>query len=182
MLEAHNGGEYDATNIFPNPVVTGVTKIGKDHIKQLGPTIENIAWHKSGIFKVQRPAFSTVQDDDVTAVLRHRASEKDVTLEFVDLDHSLPNEALPLRPDVQKLNASLALSLTRAWLKERGTAHSQDMTAEDIRSGVEHFSWPGRFQQINQEGNQWFLDGAHNDMSIEHAAQWFAEMVAPKET
>ena len=51
IFETHNGGEYDATNVVMEPVVTAVTSLGMDHVDMLGPTIENIAWHKSGIFK-----------------------------------------------------------------------------------------------------------------------------------
>lgn len=57
IFETHYGGEYDATNVMQNPVVTGITSLGMDHIAQLGPTIENIAWHKAGIFKSRSPAF-----------------------------------------------------------------------------------------------------------------------------
>lgn len=34
------------------PVVCGVTSLGIDHTSVLGTTIESIAWHKAGIFKV----------------------------------------------------------------------------------------------------------------------------------
>ena len=43
IYETYIGGEYDSTNVFQNPVVTGITTIGMDHIEQLGPMIENIA-------------------------------------------------------------------------------------------------------------------------------------------
>lgn len=34
------------------PVACGVTSLGMDHINKLGETLESIAWHKAGIFKV----------------------------------------------------------------------------------------------------------------------------------
>lgn len=52
ILEVGVGGTYDSTNIVPNPVVTGITTLGIDHIHVLGKTIQDIAWQKSGIFKV----------------------------------------------------------------------------------------------------------------------------------
>ena len=52
ILEVGVGGTYDSTNIVPNPVVTGITALGIDHINVLGKTIQDIAWQKSGIFKV----------------------------------------------------------------------------------------------------------------------------------
>ena len=36
-----------------NPVVCGITSLGIDHCSILGNTLEEIAWHKSGIFKVK---------------------------------------------------------------------------------------------------------------------------------
>ncbi|KAL8969056.1 MAG: hypothetical protein Q9197_004549, partial [Variospora fuerteventurae] len=80
IYETHNGGEFDATNVIQKPVVTGVTTIGMDHVEQLGPLIENIAWHKAGIFKHGSPAFSTFQEPAAATVLQQRASEKNVTL------------------------------------------------------------------------------------------------------
>jgi len=62
ICETHLGVEYDATNIVRNPVVTGITTIGMDHVKLLGPSIEDIAWHKAGIFKPGSLAFSTFQE------------------------------------------------------------------------------------------------------------------------
>ena len=52
VLEVGIGGTYDSTNIVPNPIVTGITALGIDHVKVLGNTIQDIAWQKSGIFKV----------------------------------------------------------------------------------------------------------------------------------
>ena len=57
IYETHSGGEYDYTNII-KPAVTGITIIGMDYVRALGPKIENIAWHKAGIFKAGVPVFS----------------------------------------------------------------------------------------------------------------------------
>ena len=84
VYETHHGGEYDATNVIQNPIVTIVTSLGMDHVRQLGPGIENIAWHKSGIFKRGANAFSSKQDEAPTKMLRQRAAEKDVKIEFVE--------------------------------------------------------------------------------------------------
>lgn len=52
ILEVGVGGTYDSTNIVPKPVVTGITALGIDHVNVLGNTLQEIAWHKGGIFKV----------------------------------------------------------------------------------------------------------------------------------
>ena len=60
IYKTHLGGEYDATNIVWNPMITAITSVAMDHVKSLGLTIEEIAWHKAGIFKRGSLAFSTV--------------------------------------------------------------------------------------------------------------------------
>ncbi|OBS25954.1 hypothetical protein FPOA_06486 [Fusarium poae] len=153
IFETHHGGEYDATNVIEHPVATVITPLGMDHINQLGPNIENIAWHKAGIFKAGSIALSSPQQPlDAEEVLRSRASEKGIKVHIVGNDPSLPEDAPNLKPDVQRMNSSLALSTVRHFLQ---------------------FSWPGRFQSLVQGPFVWFLDSAHNEMSVGKAAEWF---------
>ena len=176
ICETHNGGEYDATNIFAHPIATGIATIGMDHVLQLGPTIENIAWHKSGIFKSGSPAFSVGQEHQVAAVLRRRASDKNVSLEFVE-DDTVNNSDVPvMKTAVQRRNASLAQKLANAFLSQKQPTSCHTLTPHEIREGVERFTWLGRFQQIIQGNHRWFLDGAHNEMSVPYTAQWFADV------
>ncbi|KAI1621587.1 putative tetrahydrofolylpolyglutamate synthase [Exophiala viscosa] len=176
IIETHHGGEYDATNIVPAPVVTGITSIGLDHLAQLGPTIQDVAWHKAGIFKSGSLAFSAPQDPEVEAVLRSRADEKDVQLEIVGVDQSVPRDANALRAPVQRINCSLAIALVSAFLSRKSPSDEKALRREDIENGIEHFSWPGRFEVIKTPNCTWYLDGAHNELSIGQAVQWFAEM------
>lgn len=180
IYETHAGGEYDATNVIRAPIVTAITSIAMDHVKLFGPTIENIAWHKAGIFKPGSIAFSTLQENAVTTVLQQRASEKGVHLEFVGIDPTLPTDATALKPKVQKINCSLALSAVRAWLSVKAPA-LQSHTKDFLACGIKQFFCPGRYQQINDRNYQWFLDGAHNELSLQHAVQWFAEIVLEDE-
>jgi len=178
VYETHHGGEYDATNVISRPVATGVTTIGLDHVDQLGPTIENIAWHKSGIFKTGVPAFSSFQESQVIPILKNRAEERNTTLEFVELNPHLPTELPILQPYVQRRNCSLALALVQSFLTQRAPTKIDILSPESIRKGVEQFYWPGRFQIIVQGKQQWFLDGAHNQLSGTVAGHWFADAAA----
>lgn len=175
IYETHNGGEYDATNVIQKPIVTGITTIGIDHVEQLGPAIENIAWHKAGIFKRGSPAFSTLQEPAAAAVLQQRASEKNVALKFIDLDPTLPCKAFVLKPEVQRTNCSLAIALAGTFLKVKAPEEHCILVSQDVLRGIEQFSWPGRYHHIVDGNHQWFLDGAHNELSIQKAAQWFVE-------
>ena len=52
IMEVGIGGQYDCTNLIKNPVVCGVSSLGLDHTSILGNSVDKIAWHKAGIFKV----------------------------------------------------------------------------------------------------------------------------------
>lgn len=174
IFETHHGGEYDATNFVEKPIVTGITTIGLDHIAQLGPSIENIAWHKAGIFKPGTPAFSAPQDPAVASTLQDRAAEKGVTLRFVEEDPLLPGDAKALQVPVQRTNCSVALALVNAFLEHQEIPEHKHLAPSDVSRGIEKFSWAGRFEVIVEGKNQWFLDGAHNELSVKQAAEWFA--------
>jgi folylpolyglutamate synthase len=176
IFETHHGGEYDATNVIDHPIATVITSLGMDHAKQLGPTIENIAWHKSGIFKHGAQAFSAPQEVGAAEILRSRAAKKNVKIQFVADDQSLPNIVPQLTPNVQRMNCSIALATVRFFLKMKAPNELGPILPSDVQRGIEQFSWPGRFQVLSEGTFQWFLDGAHNEMSVAKAAEWFVEM------
>ncbi|KAJ5938434.1 Mur ligase C-terminal [Penicillium verhagenii] len=172
VFETHHGGEYDATNVIRRPIATGITSLGMDHVEQLGPTLEDIAWHKAGIFKAGTPAFSVTQERNVVEILRSRAAEKKTDLMFVSMNSSLPVNDRVLGVPVQRLNCSLALELARSFVHSKTPDHI--LESKDISSGVESFSWIGRFEVILDGTIRWFLDGAHNTLSLTQAAEWFS--------
>jgi folylpolyglutamate synthase len=183
IFETHHGGEYDATNVIPKPVVTGITSLGMDHVDQLGPTFEDVAWHKSGIFKAGAPAFSALQEAGPTEVLRKRAIEKKTDLTFVSPSSRLPGNSRVIGVPVQRLNCSLALQMTEKFLQLTTPDNSDPLlSAEDISAGIDNFSWIGRFEVIERGSSEWFLDGAHNPLSLEQVAEWFAHNVGAAET
>lgn len=155
--------------------MTIITPLGFDHVKQLGPTIQNIAWHKAGIFKAGAHALSAPQEAEATQILQTRASERDIDLQFVNNDSSLPTDAPQLKPEVQRVNCSLALASVRTFLKEKAPKGRAEVLPSDISQGVDQFIWPGRFQHIQEGRFDWFLDGAHNEMSITKAGEWFIQ-------
>lgn len=181
IFETHHGGEYDATNVIQQPVVTGITPIGMDHVAQLGPTVESIAWHKAGIFKHGAPAFSAPQDTRPAEVLKARAAEKSVELMFVPTATTFPTNSRSIKVPVQKMNCSLAIAISNAFLRCKAHQGHDELTQDDIIQGIENFSWPGRFEIIQDGKCEWFLDGAHNELSVKQAAMWFAE-VTTKQT
>lgn len=177
VFETHHGGEYDATNVIQAPVVSGITSLGLDHVAQLGPTIEDIAWHKAGIIKSGTPAFSVQQEPSTAAVMTKRAVEKNTTLEFVSIRNDiLPENTEVLAVPVQRTNFSLALELCQAFLHLK--APDSLLTRDDIFGAVGRFHWPGRFEIIHEGTTTWLLDGAHNELSISQAAEWYARITS----
>ncbi|KAJ6003590.1 folylpolyglutamate synthase [Penicillium canescens] len=176
VYEPHMGGEFDATNVVSSPVVTAVTRIAKDHVRHLGPEIEDIAWHKAGIFKPRCPAISSPQEETVARALRQRANEKKVPLSFVEHDLSLsfvePDSSLS---EFQKENCSLAIAVAQEWVSLRMPDKLTNL-ARGIKDGIRKFDWPGRYQQIEEGNYRWFLDGAHNELGLSTAVSWFAKM------
>lgn len=172
IYETHCGGEYDATNAL-TPSVTGITCIGLDHVGALGPSITDVAWHKAGIFHHSASAFSSPQQDNVAKVLRARAAEKSVSLDFTGIDARVREDVAALKPHVQKINFSLAISLVNSFLESQPSP-SSFLTQGDIDEAARLLDWPGRFQVIRDGKLEWYLDGAHNELSIPIAAEWYA--------
>lgn len=179
IIETHHGGEYDTTNFVQRPIVTGITSLGLDHVAQLGSDIESIAWHKAGIFKPGAAAFSVSQDPAAIPVLKARAAEKGTQLTFVETDPSLPTSSI-LEVPTQKINISLALSLANAFLERKAHPENGQLSSSDVLAGIEGFSWPGRYEIIVDGSNQWFLDGAHNELSLRQVGDWFAKATSKK--
>ena len=58
VLEAGLGGREDATNVIGNVVASVITPVGRDHMKMLGDTVEEIAREKAGIIREGVPVIS----------------------------------------------------------------------------------------------------------------------------
>lgn len=54
IIEAGMGGRFDSTNVI-DPLMAIITSISREHTAFLGETIEEIAWHKAGIIKQNKP-------------------------------------------------------------------------------------------------------------------------------
>lgn len=173
IYEVGVGGRYDSTNIVERPTVTGITRLGIDHVKSLGPTIDRIAWHKAGIMKGGAAAFTVDQVPEAMKKLRECAKEQKVRLEIVPVHPSLENEAL--RP-FQKQNASVAIALSKEALKNLGIVIDppEDVPKKMIES-INATVWKGRCQKVTIEGNHWYLDCAHTEESLQEAGSWFRE-------
>lgn len=182
VFEVGIGGEYDSTNIIERPTVIGITSLGIDHVSVLGATIEEIAWHKAGVIKPLRPAFTVRQTPSALEVIQKRAEERKATLEVVGVhpEISADHVQLGLPAEYQKANASLATALAAKHLQTLGVEveYARDKPLPELfRRGLESVVWPGRCQVKREKNIEWFIDGAHTVESLEVAGKWFAERV-----
>ncbi|XP_052094486.1 folylpolyglutamate synthase, mitochondrial-like isoform X2 [Mytilus californianus] len=198
IIEVGIGGEYDSTNLVRKPVVCGVTSLGMDHVSILGNTIEKIAWQKAGIFKPGVPAFTSPQCPEALKVLHERAEEKGCHLEVAPhfASYERPGEKfkLGIAGHMQKVNASLALQLTRTWMKTQGVLKEEVLNGvnevavdghgdigvaksfpfnQTLINGLVECKWLGRNQTIKKNRLTYYLDGAHTLESIQQCVDWF---------
>ncbi|KAM3415691.1 Folylpolyglutamate synthase [Cercospora zeina] len=187
VIECGIGGEYDTTNLFIKPAVTGITSLGIDHEALLGDTIEDIAWHKAGIFKEDVPAFTVEQPANALRVLRERAKERKTELHVVPLHAAIDSIELGLQGHFQKLNASLAVAVSALHLARLGFSGLPNpydpnaaLPAEFIK-GLEDTRLGGRcdLRRDTAKSNvTWYIDGGHTLESIDVAGRWFASKSA----
>lgn len=68
VVEVGLGGRLDSTNVV-EPLVAGITKIARDHMKYLGDSLEEIAGEKAGIAKPGVPLVIGETDPHLVGVL-----------------------------------------------------------------------------------------------------------------
>ena len=172
VLEVGLGGALDSTNVIDPPECAVITALGLDHVKELGPTLADIAAAKAGIIKPGSPAVSyggAPEADRVIAAAAHACGAPLTVVDFTrlrlrgagldgqtfDFD-GLDGLTLPLLAGYQPRNAAVAVTALRA-LRARGW----DIPDEAIRRGLASVRWPGRFELLRRSP-PFLLDGSHN--------------------
>ncbi|KAI0895727.1 FolC bifunctional protein [Annulohypoxylon nitens] len=176
VYETGIGGEFDATNIVPHPLASGISTLGIDHVFALGNTIDKIAWHKAGIMKKGSAAFTIEQVPEAAQVLQDRAKEKGMSLKVLEIDPRL--KGVNVRPDAvfQKKNASLGIALAETALRKLDPTFTLDLSAlsKEFVDGIEQVVWRGRCEVYAEGPVIWHVDGAHTVDSLRMATRWFA--------
>ncbi|MCJ1315337.1 folylpolyglutamate synthase [Xylographa vitiligo] len=174
VVEVGLGGRLDATNIIKDPLVTVITKIGKDHEVLLGSTLSEIAYQKAGILKSDVPAIvDGTNHKDVLKVIadvsKNMRSGRVKYIEEVSGQTKSEIWAVQSRAAYrrhQQMNISLAYEAVRLAL-------DQIQLSFDIQqfvTAIQHTSWPGRLQMLSIRSltgrfQPILLDGAHNAQS-----------------
>ena len=172
VLEVGLGGTLDSTNVIDPPECAVITALGMDHVKELGPTLADIASAKAGIIKPGSPVVSYGGVPEADAVIARTAAERHAPLTVVDLSRltiedgdldavtfdfdGLNGIRLPLIGSYQPRNAATAITALRV-LRSRGW----NIPDSAIRAGLEQVRWPGRFELL-RHSPAFLLDGSHN--------------------
>ncbi|KAJ5928505.1 hypothetical protein N7466_007461 [Penicillium verhagenii] len=174
ICETHHGGQFDATNFVDRPVITAITKIGIDHVDSLGGSIQHIAWHKSGIFKDGVIAFSVPQVPEAEDEIKRRGKELGASPHFMEnakstLVQFVTDDIFDTIQPEQQENCALAAQIAHTFLQMNG----QSLQEQDVQEGILKFRWPARFDIVEFSGCTWYLDGAHNEMSMQVVGKWY---------
>ncbi|MGV3487939.1 MAG: bifunctional folylpolyglutamate synthase/dihydrofolate synthase [Tuberibacillus sp.] len=176
IMEVGLGGRFDSTNIVL-PIIGAITNIGMDHVKQLGPTIADIAKEKAGIIKSGMPLVTGARGEALRVieetVKAKRAKIYELEREFIiESMESVPDgEMFSVRTPFGKYdglhismfgthqieNASIALMVVE-YLR---VYFALDINEGQIRNGLKKANWPGRFETVS-DNPKIIMDGAHN--------------------
>lgn len=164
VIEVGIGGTLDCTNVI-YPEISVITTVDLDHCSILGNTPAEIAVHKAGIIKENRPAVSSpFQHPEVISVLKNRAKEMNAPLTVPEnedikiLDSTLEGTGFTYKNEKfrtkmcgkhQAVNAVAAIETLRLL----------NVSEEDIRFALENAAVPARTERFP---NGWLIDGAHN--------------------
>jgi dihydrofolate synthase / folylpolyglutamate synthase len=176
VIEVGLGGRLDSTNVV-RPLVSGITKIERDHMKYLGDTLESIACEKAGIAKPGVPFVIGERNPKLVEVLRREArravartrgwAEGPVTRAAGGGDRTsadirvLPADylwcgPLSLAGPHQRRNAAVAQGILTAL------PEPYRPTSEQIEAGFGAVRIAGR---LDRRG-RWLFDVAHNPDGI----------------
>ena len=181
IMEVGMGGLLDSTNVC-QPILTGITTIGLDHVALLGDSLEAIAEQKAGIIKQGIPLVTGRISPEALAVIDQIAEEKQAARIVYGRDYQVSHHESTVTGEVfdytslvrqgrfqtgllglhQVENAGMALALLDTYCQEIG----RELASNDlVAQALEETSWPGRLEVVSREPLM-ILDGAHNPHAV----------------
>ena len=181
IMEVGMGGLLDSTNVC-QPILTGITTIGLDHVALLGDTLESIADQKAGIIKQGIPLVTGRIAPEALAVIDRIAEGKDAPIFAYGTDYQVRYQKSMVTGEVfdytsvvrqgrfqtgllglhQIENAGMAIALLDTFCQEDGRELASNHV---LAQALEETSWPGRLEIVSREPLM-ILDGAHNPHAI----------------
>lgn len=181
IMEVGMGGLLDSTNVC-QPILTGITTIGLDHVALLGDSLETIAEQKAGIIKQGVPLVTGHIVPEALSLINQIAKTKQASRLAYGEDYQVSHHESVETGEIfdysssvrqgrfqtgllglhQIENAGMAIALLDTFCKEDG----RELASNDLLAqALEETSWPGRLEVIYREPLM-ILDGAHNPHAI----------------
>ncbi|VNM67377.1 dihydrofolate synthetase [Streptococcus pneumoniae] len=181
IMEVGMGGLLDSTNVC-QPILTGITTIGLDHVALLGDTLEAIAEQKAGIIKQGMPLVTGRIAPEALTVIDRIAEGKDAPRLAYGTDYQVRHQESVVTGEVfdytsavrqgrfqtsllglyQIENAGMAIALLDTFCQKDG----RELASNDfLGQALEETSWPGRLEIVSRDPLM-ILDGAHNPHAI----------------
>ncbi|CJM24858.1 bifunctional folylpolyglutamate synthase/dihydrofolate synthase [Streptococcus pneumoniae] len=181
IMEVGMGGLLDSTNVC-QPILTGITTIGLDHVALLGDTLEAIAEQKAGIIKQGMPLVTGRIAPEALTVIDRIAEEKDAPRLAYGTDYQVRHQESVVTGEVfdytsavrqgrfqtsllglyQIENAGMAIALLDTFCQEDGRELASNHL---LAQALEETRWPGRLEVVSRNPLM-ILDGAHNPHAI----------------
>ncbi len=195
VIEVGLGGRLDATNVCDRPLATVITSISREHWQQLGPTVQDIAREKAGIFKPECPVIMGQVPDEVKPIFQSRIDTLNCPHIWVKPAIYIDNNRvsyqdikyhLPLLGEMQLNNSALAIEIIKILQKQ-----GWNITNDQIKQGIKNTQWLGRVQWIQWQNHSILIDGAHNPAAakilrdyvdtLDKSIIWIMGMLSTKE-
>ena len=181
IMEVGMGGLLDSTNVC-QPILTGITTIGLDHVALLGDSLEAIAEQKAGIIKQGVPLVTGDIVPEALSVIDQIAKAKQASRLAYGEDYQVNHHESVETGEIfdysssvrqgrfqtgllglhQIENAGMAIALLDTFCKEDG----RELASNDLLAqALEETSWPGRLEVVSRDPLM-ILDGAHNPHAI----------------
>lgn len=164
VIEVGLGGRLDCTNII-TPILSVITNISKDHIAQLGNTLESIAKEKAGIIKASIPVVIGEAEGNIKAIFKSTAKERKTEIIFAqensaiiksieDKNTSLLYDTVfghissPLTGSYQKPNMLTILTAIKR-IKDAGVIISDDAIVRGCENVIKNTHLMGRWVTLS---------------------------------
>ena len=190
VIEVGLGGRLDCTNII-SPILSVITNISKDHVAQLGNTLESIAREKAGIIKHGVPVVIGEAEGIIREIFANKAAEVGTEISFAEDDKRIISEVMdfgsfieyktefgiiksPLSGACQRKNMRTILCAVKTLINNRLSVEDKAIL-DGCEGVVRNTHLMGRWMTISQNPTI-ITDTGHNIGGWQYLSKQLAEI------
>jgi len=178
LIETGLGGRLDATNIFPNKLLSVITPIDIDHQEFLGDDILGIAGEKAAI----------MNNSEGVVISKQLASVREFLVEYADKHNKTLIDVNEITKDLEVIDLPLVGDHQIDNFKTAFTALTSLVGIEKAKRAFtnyhNYFWWPARLQEIRlktvlsqlKPASKVLLDGGHNIAAAKNVAKYLHQV------